>query len=219
MQRRNAWVLWWGGRRDGVILDIVLWRETLLEISLQDSPWCSSGTAREALPSRDSSRCEKGSAFAREEAGMVSPAPACVHSERVALRSMLLVILLEPRSWSISSWSNFCWKIRSYTVIYSISFLIKDGISGFSEVSDHRVSLWGQEFKLRRWRGEETSPLWSCPGHRQTWGWQPGLVAALCARPPVALGHFTFTHPWALNSNATSWRPLPWSARLDEVLL
>ena len=33
--------------------------------------------------------------------------------------------------------------------------------------------------------------------------------AALCAHPSLALGHFTLTHPSALNSNATSWRPLP----------
>ena len=157
--------------------------------------------------------------FAHEEAMMVSLAPACVHSERVALRVNATCLLLEPGSWSISSWNNLWWKIRSYTVIYSISFLIKDGIFGFSEASDHRMSLWGQEFKPRRWRWEETSPLWSCPWHRWTWGWQPGLVAALCAHPSVALGHFTLTHLSALNSNATSWRPLPWSARLDEVLL
>ena len=54
--------------------------------SLQGRFRCSLGTAREALPSRDNSKCEKGTVFAHKEAMMVSSAPVCVNSERIALR-------------------------------------------------------------------------------------------------------------------------------------
>ena len=180
MGRAAGWVHTWLG---------VVERDPAL-FSLREGSQCSLGTAREALPSRDNSKYEKGTVFAHKEAMMVSSAPVCVNSERIALRINAACLWLKPRSWSISSWSNFCWKIRSYSVIYSISFLIKDGISGFSEVSGHRVPLWGQEFKLRSWSSEETSPLWSFQWHRWMWG----CAARPCGPPPVTLGTL---HPYS----------------------
>ena len=166
MERRNAWVLWRGGGRGRVILDVVLWRKTLLSSACRKVHGVHQGQRGKLFPAETAPSVRKEAFCTWRDNDSFS----CVHSERVALRVNATCLLLKPASWSISSWSNLWWKVRSYTVIYSISFLIKDGISGFSEVSDHRVSLWGQEFKPRRWRWEETSPLWSCPWHRWTWG-------------------------------------------------
>lgn len=96
-------------------------------------------------------------------------------------------------------------------MIYIIIFRIKDRISGFSEVGGHGVSLWECEFNLKH---AGVSPEQADVGptvRPMCLDWPPTL--------PSPRGHFTPTHPLALNSSVTSQKHLIWSARLAEFPL